>query len=304
MISDGERLKALYARARSSALFCAPFIKAKALSALLTTIEATVTVLVVTRWRSAEVAAGVSDLEVFDVVNARPRTQLRLLDDLHAKLYMADNSGLAGSANLTAAALGWAARNNIEILIPVTRGTEEVGLLLRQIESATAATFAIRSEIEEQAAALTTAALDEGSEMRDDGLPAGAWLPSCAAPHRLFEISEHPDTDAVVANTRADGLADLHDLQIPAGLDRERFADVVQATLRLIPAFREILERVPGGLTDRAGVEAVADACPALSMEQAVDQWRIVREWIKEFFGEEFEIAPQSFVVRLRRPAR
>ena len=304
MISDGERLKELLAKASSSALLCSPFIKAKVLRGLLGAIDAAVTVLVVTRWRPTEIAAGVSDLEVLDVVNARLRTELRLLDDLHAKLYMADNKGLAGSANLTAPGLGWAATNNIEILIPVTRDTEEVALLLGQLEAATPATFAMRSAIEEQSGALTIPKLDDGSEVTEDRLLREAWLPSCAAPHRLYEIAEHPDTNVVVTNTRTDGLSDLRDLKVPTGLDQKQFAGTVRASLRLMPAIRDILERAPGGLTDSDGVEAVLAVCPSLSAEQAGHQWRIVRDWIKEFFGDEFEVAAESFVVRLRRPLR
>ena len=88
---------------------------------------------IVTRWRAREVAAGVSDLAVFEITNDRRNTALDLLDDLHAKLYLADNKGLIGSANLTAPALGWATRNNVEILMAVRRGDPDVERLLKTL---------------------------------------------------------------------------------------------------------------------------------------------------------------------------
>lgn len=94
MISDGERLKSLLEHAEERVLLCAPFIKAKVLQAILSVVSASVPVRIVTRWRASEIAAGVSDLEVFEVSNMRPNTELALLDDVHAKLYLADDKCL------------------------------------------------------------------------------------------------------------------------------------------------------------------------------------------------------------------
>lgn len=304
MAIDAERLRALLSNAQQSALLCAPFIKARTLSVLLAAIPKTVSIHVITRWKAEEVAAGVSDLEVFEIVNDRSRTTLSLLDNLHAKLYLADEHGFVGSANLTASALGWAERSNIEILVPVTRQTTEVRRLLAQLEAAIPATFALRSEVASQAGKLVTVTLAEGSKIRgDEALREVAWLPSCATPERLYGIYANSEYPAVVEDTRTDALADLHELQVPDGMKRELFVQTIRDALRLMPAFRGFLDRAPGGITDHAGISAVAGLRPSLSQGQTSDQWHIVREWIKAFFGEEFEVAPQSFVVRLRRPS-
>ena len=34
--------------------------------------------------------------------------------------------------------------------------------------------------------------------------------------------------------------------------------------------------------------------------EAATHQWRIIRDWIAVFFEDQFEVAPESFVTRLR----
>jgi len=302
VIADGERLKALVSGAREHVLLCAPFIKVGVLGALLPAINDSVAVRIVTRWRAAEVASGISDLEVFALAAERPNTALALLDDLHAKLYLADDEGLAGSANLTGAALGWSEKSNVELLLPVKRSDPDVVRLLRRLDDAAPATEALRSAIEAEAASLEAAQLDEGAELSDatQSVRHYAWLPRCAAPGRLRAIYEDPQTTAVVDGTRDDGLADLRDLHLPAGLSHVEFDEAVRETLLLMPAVRRMIDRIPQGLIDTAAIALVAEARPDLTGSDAALQWRIVREWIAEFFRDQFEVAPETFITRLR----
>jgi len=302
MLADGERLKDLLSGAQYCVLLCAPFIKVGVFRTVLSGINDEVRVTVITRWRAAEVASGISDLEVFELVNQRPHTELALLDDLHAKLYLADDEGLAGSANLTAAALGWADRSNVELLLPVTRTDEEVARLLARLKRAVPATYSFRSEIEAEAGVLQRARPDEGQDVPDGmhGSRSKAWLPTCAAPDRLWAIYKDADTTAVVNDTRADGFADLRDLHVPSELSAPEFREAVRETLLLMPAFRRIIERIPQGLKDPAGIALISEVRPDLTEDNASVQWRIVRDWISEFFQEEFEVAPESFVTRLK----
>ncbi len=299
MMVEGERLKALLAAARRRVVLCAPFMKARVVETLLSAVADDVLVRLVTRWRAVEVAAGVSDLGVFDVANRRARAELFLLHDLHAKLFVADERCLVGSANLTGAALGWSEFSNVELLVSIPVHNEDVAILLRQLEAAEPATLTKRSEIEREAAALHTETWTEGSPVTTEGRSLG-WLPRCAAPDRLFDIYENANTARVAAETRQDGLADLRDLRIPAGLPRERFLEAVAATLRRIPSTGRILEEVPGVIRDNRGVELVGGSDPTGSRGDAALQWRIVRDWIGVFFADEFEVAPESFVTRLK----
>ena len=303
MVLDGERIRALLRDAQRDVLLCAPFIKAGVLKSLLSEIKLSVSVRIVTRWRAAEVATGVSDLAVFDVANDRANTELALLDDLHAKLYVADDDGLVGSANLTATALGWAERNNVEILVPMQRNTPEILRLLKRLETAVPATFAIRSAIAAEAETMVTPKLDEGQDMIGGSSDSSSqsWLPRCAAPEKLWVMYQNVETTAVVEDTLLDGLADLRDLHIPYGLDAENFEEAVQETLLLMPGLKRIIDQIPQGVTDADGIELVAQQRPSLTRTDATRQWRIVRDWIAIFFGAQFEVAPDSFVTRLKR---
>ena len=303
MIVDGERLKVFLQQAKHRVVLCAPFIKAKVLETILSVVASEVPVRIITRWRVAEVAAGISDLEVLQIANQRLNTELRLLDDLHAKLYMADDLCLVGSANLTATALGWSKRSNIELLVSAAPTDTDVARLLKRLDASEPATEEVRLEIQERAATLATTPLDEGLEVKGDAdARRQSWLPRCAAPDRLFEMYQNSATTAVVEGTREDGLADLHDLLIRKGLGQQEFNNAVRETLILMPAFARITREVPQVITDAKGVSFVEDARPDLTGNDAHVQWRIIRDWIQAFFDDEFEVAPDSFVIRLRAP--
>ena len=301
MIADGERLKDLLEEAKHRAALCAPFIKATVLQTILSVVPDTVPVKIVTRWRAAEVAVGISDLEVLQIATERPNTELWLLDDLHAKLYLADDKCLVGSANLTASALGWSKHSNIELLISAKSTDSDIAFLLKQLDAAELATVAIRSKIEAMIANLEVKRLEEGEDMTDESsVRRLAWLPRCAAPDKLYEVYKDLETTVVVEGTKEDGLADLRDLQIRPGLSAMDFEDSIRDTLLLMPAFARIIDDVPQGLTDAEGTARVEEARPDLEGQDAKEQWRIVQEWIVSFFGDMFEVAPASFVTRLR----
>ena len=295
---EGERLKALLAGAQGRVVLCAPFMQAPVVETLLSVVAEDVTVRILTRWRAVEVAAGVSDLAVFEVANGRARTELLLLNDLHAKLFVADDRCLVGSANLTGAALGWSTYSNVELLVSVPVQNEDVGVLLQQLEAAKPATFAKRSEVEREAAGLDAGTWAEGGSVTAEDRARG-WLPRCAAPDRLFDIYDDPHTVRVAEETRQDGLADLRDLRIRPGLSRERFVEAVSRALRRVPSVTRILEEVPGVVRDTRGVELVVSE-GLVTPDDAALQWRVVRDWIRIFFADEFEVAPESFVTRLR----
>ena len=222
-----------------------------------------------------------------------------LLNDLHAKLFVADERCLVGSANLTGSALGWSEFSNVELLVSVPAENGDVAVLLQHLEAAEPATFAKRSEVEREAATLEVGNWIDGSPVTGDNR-SRAWLPRCAAPDRLFDIYQNPDTVRVAEETRQDGLADLADLRIAPGLSPERFVAAVSGALRRIPSITRILEAVPGIVRDSRGVELVTSADPGVSRDDAALHWRIVRDWIRVFFADEFEVAPESFVTRLR----
>ena len=130
MVRIGDELIDLLSGARSEATIVAPFMKAAVVKRLMQYLAPGVVLSCITRWHPHEIKYGVSDLEVWDVLQAHQPSSLSLIPTLHAKYYRADDRYAIGSANLTNAALGWSARPNVELLI-----SGEVDHVLRDWEA-------------------------------------------------------------------------------------------------------------------------------------------------------------------------
>lgn len=110
----GDMLSSLCSGAQHL-IIAAPYIKADALTRILTDVSPTVSLICITRWNLHDLAVGASDTECRTVVIARGGS-FRLHPSLHAKYYRIDDVILVGSANLTFSALGWSSQSNLEIL--------------------------------------------------------------------------------------------------------------------------------------------------------------------------------------------
>ena len=117
----GDKLQTLCHKAERELLLVAPFIKFDTFKRLLERVDEQVSITCVTRWRPDEIARGVSDIEIWQVFQARENATLWLRNDLHAKYYRSDENCLIGSANITSSALGWIAHPNYELLIQVPK---------------------------------------------------------------------------------------------------------------------------------------------------------------------------------------
>lgn len=115
--SPGDAILGVARRAESHLFLVAPFIKAHALVRVLEEVAPTVSTTVVTRWHLMELIAGVSDLEIWPTLRERD-DQLVLQPRLHAKIALSDSEAIAGSANITGAALGWTSPANEEVVLP------------------------------------------------------------------------------------------------------------------------------------------------------------------------------------------
>ncbi|MDX0967321.1 phospholipase D family protein [Sinorhizobium medicae] len=295
MRKDGDVLLGHLSSATTKAMLCAPFIKAGVLQRLLSVVAPNVALDVVTRWHPKEVAAGVSDLEIFDLVCDRPRSQLRLLDNLHAKLYISDNRYLAGSANLTATALGWCDTPNLELLVPVSENDPSVRQCLERLGRARIATTEEREAIRKAASDIPALPLPLSADVVEE--MADLWLPRFAAPASLYQAYRPQDRDRLTSDNLEAADYDLGALGVPPGLNREMFIREVGVRLAEMPAVAAILNATEGDLTDDAAAALVHTLTPNSDMPAAIG-WRIVRDWLSVFMSDRYEIAPQSYITR------
>src|SRR3546814_14402045 len=109
----GDALLALLSSATEPVFLIAPFIKQDAMARLLGAIPDDIAVPCVTRWRPDEIAAGVSDLEVFDLIRARASGPLLLPPHLPANLYRTRHPRTLGSGTLSLRSLAWHEADNL-----------------------------------------------------------------------------------------------------------------------------------------------------------------------------------------------
>ncbi|MGN8171685.1 phospholipase D family protein [Agrobacterium sp. 22117] len=295
MRKDGDVLLEHVGAAQSSVLLCAPFIKVGVLKRLLPALTENVTLEVVTRWHPEEIAAGVSDLEVFDLIAARPRSRLSLLDNLHAKLYRGDGNYLAGSANLTATALGWCDNPNLELLLPVDANDPSVQRCLDALKEARVATAEEQERIRKAAEQIPASKLPQSLDVVD--AMAMLWLPRFAAPANLFLAYRKQDRERLTRDNLEAADQDLTALSIPPGLSKAEFEREVGKRFADMPAVATLLKATEGDLSDAAAIELIETLSPGSELSAAIG-WRIVREWLTTFMGDLYEIAPQSFITR------
>ena len=253
---------------------------------------------VVTRWLPAEIAVGVSDLEVFDVVAARDGARLDLLDRLHAKIYVADGVALAGSANLTGAALGWSDKPNLELLTTLEATGEAIGQFIDQLTEARPASIEERDRVCHLATELGIPKLNLVSDSATTA-PAVLWLPRLAAPVRLFQAYMPQTRDRLAESVLEAALEDLDALGIPPGLPEPAFRLAVADAFRRMPAVQRLLAAAADDLRDADGAQIIRQMPGARDLD-AEQQWLTVREWMTSFLGDRYEIVPTSFIVRLK----
>lgn len=276
----GNALLELAQTSRREFVMCAPFAKEAIVERVLSAVPADVDLVLYTRWRPEEVAAGVTDTGVLGLLQARGG-KVFLHDQLHAKYYRNETGVLLGSANLTAAALGWSPRPNLELL---TRSDENrISALERQLSSESSeATKELADEVDRVAALLPKR--EPGTALCDRApcpVPGGLWIPQLRLPSDLY-VAYSDGIDALTERSGTAAAIDLAFLDLPAGLAKEPFEAVVGHRILSQPLFQKIdrflLQPRRFGEVRRRIEELVN-----LERPQAELVWQIIMRWIFEF---------------------
>lgn len=232
--THGRRVRELFAGCNNTATIISPYIKTEAFRYLVDGIPARCRLKCVTRWLPKDVAAGVSDLGVLTLVEARGNGELYLVDKLHAKLYIADRKCLVGSTNVTLAGLGEIGDSNIEVLVESTVDDPGVVATLSEIQT-----------VERLATRETADALERMIEALRE-VPETAkkegWVPrGFRAPDAYRIYSERPGGYLTTADRIL--LADTAAAGCRPGLTRTEFNEEIRVRLSEIPLLKEFLGR-------------------------------------------------------------
>ena len=220
----GDRLLDLIRGTSGPVVLVAPFVKRVAFQRVLSAIDESRPLTLVTRWRVDEICAGVSDVDVWRIIEERGNAVMLLSYLLHAKYYRSEKSVLIGSANVTLQGLGWASRSNIEILEGVDASPE----LIRFEDDLIGAGTRVDSGLYERFSSFQPEVPDS-KELIDPGTYSENDM-------TLVPISRNPERLWAMYNTRVvspDSAVDIHCahdlalLSIPVGMSKQQFSGFV-----------------------------------------------------------------------------
>lgn len=294
----GERLLSVFSHAENSVRIAAPFIKTHSLERVLATIPDGVALTCVTRWRPEDIASGVCDLEIFDLLQKRQGAALLVHPHLHAKFFAADSICLVGSANLTHTALGWRVPSNLELLVELD--THNHGLDQwwdKMLTSCIDATQDIKTELRKLADALqSSGAPISRPEADPEGIQiTPVWTPECPRWTGLWETYSG-DEDQMPASAVRSAKADLAVLCMPPGLNKEGFQKALAAILRYTKIVQEIKHLSKTGLTDDAAHMLLSTSC-AIPKEEAPRRWQVLKRWLRELYPDEYRVETNQEVL-------
>lgn len=307
MKRPGDAVVALLGAAETECLIVAPFIRSQALQAVLEAVPGGVEVAIVTRWRPADLLAGASDLEVFDIAGAKD-IPLYLRYDLHAKMFAADRTCLIGSANVTDTALGWRDPANLELLTMANRDEPEIVAFEEELfRLAVRATSEQRDFMQRLVADLADVVqqLPDAEIATEDlaaELTSGDWIPRSKNPEDLYAVYRG-ETDAVGRARLPSMEAELLQMGLPPALPEPHFNSWVRAAISQTPLVAEVLRVIDeNGAIDESEVGAILEALGSAPQSEApAEILQVLRRWFNHFMADHFETKQDSIrLVRTR----
>jgi hypothetical protein len=301
----GEDLLSLCSTSREVIVLIAPFVKTAAIKRLLNASRPEVPVHCITRWRPEEIAAGVSDLDVWRVLEARGNATLGLVANLHAKYYRGDRTCLVGSANVTATALGWIPGANIELLVKLDASFGELLAFETTLRShAVEVSHELYAEYDHlvrelsQIYSVTSTRIDTATNWEavaaeeglhsDETVGARWWVPSLRHPEQLY-LAYSGGSQHLTSTARANAAHDLAELALPFGLDRQVFQLFVRWQLLQLPIVHA-LDHFLSEPRRFGAVRAWLGALPHLGGEgdDATDAWQRLMRWLLYFASDRY----------------
>jgi hypothetical protein len=270
-------------------VLAAPFMKYAIVQRLLEGVHESVKGTLYTRWRPDEVAAGVSDLSVFDLVQNRLGWTLYLCQELHAKYYRIDDTYLVGSANLTATALQWRTPSNIELLIEEDGGAPE-WFEDHLNSNAVRATDSIRHVI--QSAADKIISIPKPFETIPDSIQANSfsdWLPVTRDPSSIH-VALKEGFEMLVGIVAQGVKYDLNCLQVTLVQQEEAFV-MIRCQLAQHPLIIELTEFCMTPQRFGAVRDYLADWIVRRGGDRnASEAWQTLMRWLLFYFPEKYKV--------------
>jgi len=294
MLSPGSQLEALCRGAQQQLLLVAPFIKLGAFKRLISELSAQVSLTCVTRWRPDEIVAGVSDIEIWQIIKNRPNSSLWLRSNLHAKVYRADTSCLVGSANLTDTALGWSRQPNFEFLLAVSSDHQDVKSFEAELmigcvqvdESIYDYVKQVVEDFEDVMPIIASPPID--IDFSVIATKHEVWVPKLRHPEKLF-VGYSGKWDQLSVTSSVAVYSDLATLEVPQGLSKNDFERYIGAMLLQKSIIRQVDEFV--STPQRFGaVRGLLESLPCSKEPDfsPTEAWQTLMRWLIYFLPERY----------------
>ena len=229
-------------------------------------------------WLPQEVAAGVSDPEILDILEERGNFTLSLVDRLHAKLYVAGELCLAGSANVTLAGLGDGSSRNIEVLVETTMDDPGISATLEEISrSERPATRLMAQTARRLADSLSTST----ASTVDLDAP---WFPISRRPEHAYRFYTQPPSELVKATDQI-LLIDVASSNLQPGLKVEEFRTAVRSMLAVIPIAQTLLDTTEDITLTRADTQSYLETISGDDFSTN-DLWLAFVNWMAYFWSD------------------
>lgn len=297
MICLGDNIISFLSQARHNVLIVAPFIRSEALSRMLDSIQVNVEIKIVTRWRPADLIAGASDLDVFDIATNR-EIPLYLRNDLHAKLFAADKYCLVGSANVTSAALGWNAPANFELLVSISRSDDSIVTFEENLfESSVLATSELCSQLRELIAQIGERKKGEYKITQEEsvGLLPPNWIPQSRAPEDLFKVYRN-QVEHVNQISMETMRNELIAFGVDSGLDEQQFNSWIASVIKQTPIVIRVLECIQSndGITENEFSDILYSVGGSAQSNEVQDLLDTLKRWLTHFLRIPLEMTIQE----------
>ena len=291
-------------QAQNDVIIVAPYIKTYTLRRLISDLSHELTSLTcVTRWLPEDIAAGVSDLDIFSIINTKQGGRLLVHPHLHAKYYRGDERCLLGSANLTSRGLGWTTPANVELLVELP--WESQGLMKWEkalLFSSVPATQQMRDQISQEATRIQglheNVGIPEVEEGQEEDQAATYWVPKCSIPDRLWDVYSGLDSEiTMLASTRETAQHDLRVLKPPLGLSKPLFEAYSAGILKQMPLFMTIDTRASNGLSDTEAHAFLEGHLGNRSPYSPKETWEVLKAWLIHFMGSSYRVETREDVL-------
>lgn len=266
----------------------APFITKVGLNEIIEKLSSDSSLTIFTRWNLEEVAAGVSDPGIIDLINKN--SSIFLNSNLHAKAYIRHGSGaLVGSANVTGRGLGLSSAGSAELLVDVEEKNERLVSLLNYLDACSGkADRYLADRIKNDAAIFKNKHKDFFDKKRSRSNGSEVWLPLYSYPKALWYIYSGKRGERLYSLAEHDLIA----LDLPKGLDVEEFNALVCHKLGQGLVAKIATEAI--GLSAYKAVLKFKNLSEAAGckVEDPEHRWNTLVAWLTHFMPERYELSP------------